>query len=615
MNPFNNMSKDVMKEFITKVDDIFGVLNILKISSDVDKFKKWLRKEHQLKECDRIFRGYQFFLESVIRTLLQTLIYDSSLDIKEDFIFHRARFKEVELSKVPNTCEKTVLIRNINERLRAIKRAKNYKEIKEALKNFQDVIEAIDKIFADYVSVSPKLTITKEEALRYATMFYTFVFLNDTSHGYPHGYFVSVLESTVSSQQYEKSFEGYKYALQFVWFLLLGKDYYSTSLKDLHKAKGWRTENRFEKFVENLTKSEAPKDRVDLDSYFSKVKREVIAPIEKKFDLNLGFDKLLNLDKKVPKNIFEKLLTSSKEPELNEQETLDYLLLWYPVEFMDYTKSHIFNGVPAFVNLLTGSTELKRIYAKGEKAYVCKFTHPDITVNGNDYSYGILIEAMGSTGFSDYSGWMLFFDCCGDYSGFAGSSHAIAETFIETYQEQDSIELREMVIDKKAFKEYIADKISAEKRESIIEELDEISKERRKRDIVGEARGLVLELITYYTLSKKQYNLVDWNIKINEDQLDIILESDANFILIECKTQPKDLDDEITKIHQKLENYSTTKRKKCEFWYWHRPPQKVLNRLNEEEIEWEIVSEIVENDPAWRHKKLDKLKNIFNKEV
>jgi len=612
------MKKETLDELISKVDDIFGTLNCIKIVSDVEKFQKWLKEEHKITNPSSLFRGYQFFLESAIRTFLNSIILDSALDIEEDFVFHRARFNGVEISKVPNTCEKTILVRNINEKLRDIKRSRNYEEMKEAIKKFNtDVVAAFDKIYTDHVVVSPELNIRKEEALRYATMSYTFIFLNDTSYGYPHGYFVSLLSSKMSSEQYRKSFEGYKYALQFVWYSLLGENYYSTSIKNLHNAEDWSAKDDFGE-ISLEDSSEDPKEtkeRKDLDSYFGKIQEEIIVPLEKKLNLDLGFGKLLYLKKKPSKSILKKLLTPLKEPKLNEREKLDYQLLWYPVELMDSSKSHIFNGVPAFITLLAGSVELKRIFAEGEKAYVCKFVHPRNNLKDHDFSYGVLIEASGNIGISDYSGWMLSFDCCGDYSGFSGSQHAMAETFIEEYKKQGLIDVKKMTIGKDDFKKYIADKMVAEKRELILEELEEISKKRLERDIVGEAKGLILELITYYTLSKRQYDWVDWNVTINQNQLDIILESGEDFILIECKTKPGELGKEITKLKEKLERYPTNKKKKCEFWYWNRPAQKIINKLHDEGIGVKIVSELVENDPLWRNKKLDKLKNIFNRNI
>ena len=123
-------------DFKLKVDDTFGILNCIKIACNINNFKNWLKEEHDVENFQDIFNGYKFFLESAIRTFLHIIIYDSSLGIKEDFVFYRARFVGVELSKIPNTCEKTVLIKNVAEQLKLIKKSKNDKELKSALLHF-----------------------------------------------------------------------------------------------------------------------------------------------------------------------------------------------------------------------------------------------------------------------------------------------------------------------------------------------------------------------------------------------------------------------------------------------------------------------------------------------
>jgi len=606
-----------LEELKLKADDIFSVLNCIKIISDADKFKDWLKKEHGISNFDDLFDGYKFFLESAIRTFLQTIMYDSSLSIKEDFVFYRATFVGVELNKIPDTCEKTILLKNINKKLRIVKKAKNWQEIKEALNQFnKDVLVVFEKIFSNNVEVIPKLNISKDNALKYTTMFYTYIFLNDTSRFLPHGYWVSVLDNRIDLEQYKKNFEGYKYSLQFVWFSLLGEKYYSTSIKKLHQSKDWSVKKEF---LDLNNKPKGLKERDDLDAYFRKIQTEIIMPLEEKLKVDFVFTKILYLKKKISKGILKDLLKPSKEPQLNEKEKLDFELLWYPVEVLDSSKSHIFSGVPAFISLLAGTVERKRVFSSGEKAYICKFIHPNESVKGNDFSYGVLIEAVGSTGISDYSGWILFFDCCGDYSGFSGSEHAMAEMFIRTYREKGSIELREMVIDKTKFRDYIADKIVSDKREEITHLLEETTKRRKERDIVNEARGLVLELITYYTLSKKKHYLVDWNITVDKEQLDIILETNSDFTLIECILDPnnENIDEEIEKIKRKMDNYNTNKNKNCQFWFWSRPSQKTSYKLKIARKKWPVLSEpivlseLIRKNPDWQNKKLDKLKTIL----
>lgn len=600
-----------LKDFESKVEDVFSVLNSIKIISETDKFKEWIEEEHNINNFDRVFEGYRFFLECLFRIFLNSIIYNTSLNFNEDFIFYRARFVGVKLNKIPNTCEKTIFIKHIGETYKLIRKAKNFEDINKAIFQFKnDILYIFDEIFDHNVAVSSNLNISKENALKYMTMFYTYIYLNDTSKFIPSGYFVSILDNEIPQKYRTKIFEGYKYALQFVWHNLLSNKYYSTSIKNIHNSKNWSEANDiFYSDTENTI------ERTDLDSFFTKIKIEIITPLEKELGVDLCFTKFLYLKNKIDKKILKSLLKSSKEPKLNQKEILDYKLLWYQIEFLEST--NIFNGVPAFISLLVGNAEIKSKFNEGEKAIICKFNHPQKSVAGNDFSYAVLIESFSNLGISDYSGWVFFFDCCGDYSGFAGSQYATAEMFIEIYEKRNLIEVQEIEISKIKLKEYIADKIVSGKKEEIIHELDKESKRRLNKDAIHEAKGLVLELITYYTLSKKTYDLVDWNIKVNKDQLDIILETNNSFILIDCKYNPKNmnLNDEIQKLKRKLENFRTNKYKKCEFWFWNPPSKKTIDKLVKEKISYVVLSELIHEDPDWKNKKFDKINSILGKSL
>lgn len=588
-----------LSKFALNVGDIFGTLNCIRIASNLDQFIDWLKNEYKVDDFNPIFEGYKFFIESAIRTFLHTVIYESSLGIKEDFVFFRARFSGILINKVPNTCEKTIFLKHIINQLREISRAKNINDLKKALLHFKElVIDTFDRILDKNILVAEDVKILKDEALRYETIFWVYIFLNDTSSGLldqiqiPKGYWISILNNSINKERYSKVFHGYKYSLQFTWSNLLGEKYRSTSLINLHTSKTWSV----------------------LDSYFEKIRDEIINPIEKQLGTNLGFpNALLNLKEKIPASSLKKFLVPMSTAQLTEKECLEYNLLWYNLELLD--ASSIFNGVPAFIALLAGTAELKHRFSKGEdKAYVCKFTHPDKSVNGNDFSYGVLIEAFGSAGISDYSGWILFFDCCGDHSGFTGSEHAMAEAIIDEYKKRKQIELREMIIEKNKFKKYIAPKIVSRNQEDIYRPLERESRERLKTNIIAESRGLITELLAYYTLTKSGQGIVNWNIVQNKDQYDLILETVDQTILVECVYNPSNMnaDDEVKKIKEKLVGLKTRKTKNCVFWFWLRPQQKTIDRLHRNGINFEVIYELIQTDPAWRGKKLDKLKIIFN---
>jgi len=592
-------------EFELKIDDVFSVINCIKIASDTEKFQEWIKRTYKLKDNKTAFKGYRFFLESTIRLLMYMLITNESLGIKSDWVFYRANHRGIKLSKVPNTCEKTVLIRNLNSKLKTVRKAENYQELQIALNEFKSKILSIfDKIYTKYIDTSPDIKLNKEEALEYATMFCIMIFLNDTSKGHPHGYWVSVLDNRVEPKEMDNNFEGYKYALQFVWHSLLRRKYNLTSIKNLHKSKLWSIS-----FEDRAKMKYKYKIGTTLDDYFGKINDEIIQPLQKKLKVNsIGFTNLLCVTKPIPKNILKNLFKGNKGPKLNEKEVFDFKLMWYDTWLSDSSRKDIFTGVSTFVYLLIGIAETKRRFDL-EKAYICKFTHPNKSIGGNDYTYGVLIESFGSAG-SDFSGWALFFDCCGDYSGFSGSEHYHAEKTIELYKNQGLVEVREMTIDIEKFKNYIKDKLISPCN------LDNEIKTRKESNIANEARGLILELMAYYTLSKIKHekDLLEWNVKKNGTELDLLFETEKDVMFIECKVDPHNckLEEEINKLKNKRDNYNTNKNKVMKFWFWIEPNPRILKKLKEKRINYEILSEIVKNDPLWRNKKLNKIKFVMN---
>jgi len=604
----------VIKKMELNADDIFGVMNYIKIAADADKFKVWLSRRHDIKDFEGLFEGYKFFIESAIRSFMNALIYDSSLDLGEDYIFFRARFRGVELSKLPNTCEKMILIKNINQKLKAIKRAKDWDSLKNTLQLFdKEVIQTFERIFLEDVGVSHKMKMGKEEALSYITMFYLLIYMTDTHRTTPRGHFVSLLDNGVSERQLQNNFEGYKYALQFVWNSILGDKSFS-AMDDMHNAKDW-CENDDDFSFESKTEDVEESKGKYLDEYFKIINDGLVTPLENKYGAKPVFDNIFYFNKKYIKKQLKDLLLAGNEPQMTEKDKVDLLLLWYHVDFMDPKKSHIFNGVQAFIRLMVGNAEMRRIFGINDKAHVCKFTHPRKGEQGNDFSYGVLIEAFGTMGIADYSGWMLFFDCCGDYSGFSGSEHSQAEMVIELYKRRGLIEIRGMTLDKEKLKKYIAERIVGPKRKGVIRQLDEVSTLRLEESFISDVKGSVLELITYYTKSKqKEYCCVDWNIQRSGQSIDVLAESADEVVLIECKCNPYNIDirGDIKKLKDKLRNYNTSKQKRCEFWFWGQPSKRTVDEITNAGIGIISVDEFIEKDLIWTNKKRDVIKQIMS---
>ena len=605
---------------------IIASANILKTVFDSDNFLKWLNKNHPQVNDNEIFLGYKFFLESAIGTLALSITLDRSLEIKQDYVYDRADFCGIDLNKLPVTCEKTAILKNILERQKKIKQATGFYQIKSKTEIFStDILSPLFSIMNNHCSLNSEFTV--EESLRFSTMEVAHNELTNFSKWVPQGYLLSPIRlrgypyvSGSHKDEFKIEFTGYKYTLQYLWYCLLGENFEKTSAVDFHKATDWTRDRKWPDF-DNA--SEETINRTDLDRFFPIIQKEIPEILDKKWDF-LRPNSLFCLNESYSKKILEPLLSFPENLSLTIEEKLRYTLLWYNIELLDSSQNEIFNGVPAFDYLLTGAVSLKEKYANGEKAIICKFSHPGGS-DKNEYSYGVLIETGGDTGFSDYSGWIICYNCCNDFTGFAGSGHRIAENFIKEYLTKDLIYLREMNIETNAFEKFLVENTTTGKKRDLIELKAELADTKRKySDKIAESRGVLNEFLTYYTLLKREKGSIDWNIKINGDQLDVICENADSYRLIECKVDSKNinLDEAFEKLNRKLLAFKTGKQKIGQFWFYHSPStdfQNYFNKLQKKYTknnilfdDYEIISQIIRDEKTWHAKKIDKIQNIFD---
>jgi len=600
------MSDSEEREVEHAVGDIIGSVEVINLASDIEQFEDWLQDEHGIPFSDELLEGYEFFMETAIRTFMHEIIYSTFPLISEDFVFFRARFEGVKLAEIPNTSEKTAFIKNVNDYRRDLRKAGTWDETQTVLYEFsKEVLHPFEELLQNHTFPDPDLDLNRDELLRHLAIFSTFVHLNDLDDGYPNGYYLTVLESDLREERMDAALEGYIYTLQFVWAQLVKGDVYDdTSLSELHNSEEWfHSIDIFEG---------VPDDRSDLDRFFGDIKREIIQPVEENKGIKV-LDDVLFLKEDTPKDILGELTKREETVDLNTQEKFDYQLLWYQVEFLQ--ASNIFNGVSAFLSLLSGTVNLKQRFAAGEEAYVCKFTHP--VEPGNDYTYGVLVEAAGSTGLADYSGWVMFYDCCGDYSGFAGSEHMQAERIIEEHLERGQIKLREMELEKDEFQELVSDKAIGERGANLSEELDLESERNRLQTKSRRARGLLVELVSHYYLSRQGYDSdkLDWNISLDSGELDILVEGTEEIRFIECKYDPSNQDwqQEFDKLRDKMGDTDTEKKKQGEFWFWNSPPPETVSRLEDNSFEYKVVSEIVKDASEFHEKDIEHLQFVMEK--
>jgi len=419
------------------IGDILGIVNCLLIISDVKAFKKWISEFHSSKVGNNHLPGYILIFNTLFRMLTSELERNVSLGLTSDDVFDRATFRGISINKLPNTCEKTVLIRNLQYYFKDVIHSNSWDSLEAAMQRLSGEVLAPFNNVKQVSSVNKNYPVREiETAVTYSSMFQTYIFLNDTSRGTPHGYVPAMLDDQdydfgfrySAAKTLGNAFLGYKYAVQFLWYQLLRDEFRHSVVNDIHKTNDWDS----------------------FDKYFDKIQSEIIEPLEKSTGGAIGYDFFVLVEKS-PKKYFQRLL-EKRIPEIkpSAEEYLQRVFLWYPIQLID-SSDYSFSGVPAFIPLLMGMIQIKRRTKDKSKAKVVRITHGTDEEHRRSYSYAILAELSGYI--SDSSGWLLFYDCCDDRGSTSGLFRKV-ETLLHRYAESDFIEIADIRIEKQALLEF-----------------------------------------------------------------------------------------------------------------------------------------------------------------
>ena len=595
------------------------------ILCNVIDFKKWLIEYHNISEDIDLFKGYLFTFDTFARRLHNEIALNNSLQLTSNRILERADFHSEPLLALPNNCEKTILLKNIREKVDIVLETQNWEKLEYSLKQVKkEIVQPMLqlKIVSEVNTLYPISTI--DDGIKYSTMNELLVFFNDTQRGLPHGYPTPMLDNSlwpsidnaVTQEQrkhLQKIFEGYKYTVQYLWFYLLKNDFEKTSLKTIHKTNSWQTFNKYFGFVQN----------------------EIVDPIEKRLKVNLGITPtiLISADAKdVLKPLFHKNASKYKP---NELEKLEQIFQWYEIELVDSSEGVRFNGIPAVVSAITGAIEIKKRNKIKDKTQVVKLIHPDREDqrgNRNDYSYAILMEVYGTI--SDASGWLLFFGCCYDHTGTGLSQLEYVEKFLEEYSRKGLITVDELKISKTHFIDLMRPYLlSIPKKEKPTDNATLLTQTRKTANIqkqlhetfdkLGTGRGLLLELLTYFLFDTQDVISIDWNCKYDGIEIDALLLTNTELRFFECKKPNDNLIEEAEKFSKKVKNildnpqfqkkwYNTKAKTSLTIVVWDRPAESVIKEIVSKHISIIIFKEELFKNRKFTGKKKDKFELFFN---
>ena len=576
-------------------DEPVAFMNIIKILSDFQKFRKWLKEYHKIKNDKKFLKGYKYLILTSTQWFIETLAYYDPFRLKDDKSFERSHFIGKPFEDIPNSSEKIIFCKNIWELTKPIRNSSTWTEM-EQTKDLKEIIRILDIVLRDYAKT--KLS-SKEYGLKVVSMFYACVFLNDTSHGYPKAALSSFFDPNTDPKFLDSVFQGYAYGLQFLWYNLLTKEEFeNSSLKNLHIS-----QKIYGKEVRKLTRdefygkfSEDKEDKIrrkvfqkwyTLDNFLSKIRSEVILPMEEKTDAIIKkADRRVFILKKINKSILKEILTRippspeylKKDDKKSVIKKLDQIFYWYPVTQLDSARTFDYNGVSTFIAMLKGYAQiLDEEGSEDGKIAVRIIKHPSsITDGGNDITFAILVGSYGI--FSDTSGWLIFFDCATDYSGHGGEMYRKGLDTIRGLTEKNRVESEELTIYKNHFEWYQISKtgyVSKKEARNLTDKIDqEIGEIQQKVDqqaikiqqdanqTIRRSNAKLFEYVVHRWI-RDYYNfdstILDMD-NLDGAQIDCYGKKDHTVELFECKMQLHDTN--MTRIIDQLKRQEISIKKR-----------------------------------------------------
>ena len=575
-------------------DHFVGLLKIWNVVKSYDSVIKYANSLGF--DEDEILDGYVYFIDTWLIAFLDEIVNSEYIPLEDNYELYRAKHQGVHISKMSNSCDKILFIRNYHKLMRRLKKSTKH-NVKSIMNEFDDFISKFEAKFNEVIRENDGLSLTKKDRFQFVTILRVLDLFNQMIKRIPAGRLLFTLfKNYVTLKELEKNFLGYKITLLYMWKKCLNERQFEV-IKELKNTVYWGKDIVHKEHFSGKT----------IDCFFRKIVDEIIEPLKKQKNKDLNIHIYFLFKKRMPKHLFNVFLEDIS-PQLTEQEKIHELFLWYNSEVIDSAKMNTFNGAMAFIILLEGSASLKKLSGKKDPVQVLRILHK--AEHGHDYSYGILIELGGIV--SDYSGWMVFYDVCGDYSGFSGMQHTHIESRIKFHLKRKSIEIREKEMSLETLKKHLLKKITYR---SISQDKKQYKDTNEK---LSQAKGALFELLVYYLQTQAKGNSVKWGVEVEKGEIDVLIETKDSIRIIECKLDPNNyyfnLDDEIKKIKKKRETYKSLKHKTAEFWFWDKISLNIKKKLESQKIGCIIVPEQLKNLPDFQktHKRVSSILDYKN---
>ncbi len=557
-----------------EINRIGALIKILEKLVELNKIKNYIENKNNFNEFSKYIKSYEFCICFCLNQITEILRDNHKfLDFKEDLLFRRAYDNIIPRTKFPKDTELCVFANNIFGLIDLIFKAETYEELREIVPNVNKyIVTPFKEIFYNNFELSNKYKdLNKDEILsRLAKSYFHLVFhdgrkirvaynyivekgkiyraqLNDTffkelikknnssvieidlEEGLPELFNNAKVNRVGNMQEIlgdQLFFEGYKLIIDYLWDKLF--------------------KNPFSRY-EFLNKIILSKDWAEFDHYFERIRDEIILPLENRNEaIDISFKRIFFKQKQILNETLQllkqKILFSVKRENLTKYEKLDRSFLWYGVKLVNS-----YNPIPCaneFILIFMGLMKFNEEFIK-----IIRFIHP--INSSNNYSYAILIEGPTYSFLHDYASWYVFLDFACDHSGTGGRAWRMVEELLDKYRSR--IKLSENKIDSEVFKDYIKDK-----------EIKDLSnKIRNLEDYKADAKGITLELVNAYIISKLGYQ-VYWSLKekcTNYTEIDLIAFKEFKkmimFYVIEITTAEQNLYEEVKKKIEILKKNSS----------------------------------------------------------
>jgi hypothetical protein len=535
--------------------------------------------------------GLKLLVNTIVDRHKFVLERGGPFDFQHDLMTRRAIFKGIPMERVPSDSDLAKALRGLEKRTKEALEAKTVSRFFKVIHDrFEVYASIIDRIYKDNTSfLEPYNSLSEESKSAFLSLELLADLMQFKMIKIPlksGGTDFLIGERTGAFKTgglFGRMFLGYKMGFVYLWRAMVAQPTTSKCLADIQSCQNW--EELFSVYKERI--------------------RDCIDEIERSlgvYTLGRGIIKTECITT-LPLDLLSETFVGTSTMSVSEK--IDAGLLWYDTHVMDGGKSNIYTGVPAFVSLLRGLVDMRKIEAEESLVQVRRLIH-SISDESQDgwISYATLVPCYG-TAWSDASGWIVHLNCCNNFTGGASSLMRLAEEPIAELA--DAIEIQDIHVTEQELKDYLKDRIKQKSRSFgtplTRPELVDFLLEPSYR-----LSAALIELFVATNLAERGYQ-IRWRHRdratIGDYEIDVLAWNDKEGLVVECmKTLPR-YGVGVSKLRKEMRekrelvrtNILTNLMVHCEIMTTDNPEdeevQHCIKSLNSDEIEVRNVYDII----------------------